>query len=178
LRINYPIKSKESAFSDIIIENEDNNMDNLINESCDDDLDPDALMDSLMNLDLINELKDEIDFSMDNFHDVWIDPNFDLELLKTMTRQVISYQPKKILERTLNIKYQILASLITNINLINRKTIVSIKKYLNNINFVYALIYIYDKQFSNLDTPSPTGCEIKIDPDFDKTYNIQTDGDI
>ena len=178
LRTDYPVKSKETAFNDIILENEDNNIDALVNTDDFIDLDQEAMMDALLDIDLINEVKAEMDLDSGNFHEVWIDPSFDLELLKTMTKQVITYQPKKILERTLNIKYQILASLIINVNLINRKTIVSIKKYLQNPNFTYSLVYIYDKQFSNTDTPSPNGCEIRIDPEFDRLYGIQGDGDI
>jgi hypothetical protein len=105
-----------------------------------------------------------------NFHDVWFSPNVDLNLIKTMTRQRMTYQPKKILERLLSIKYQIVTKMITNVNLINRRVILDAQDIFKDRNIVYCLIYSYDSQFSNKETPSPDGCELIVFPDFDKYY--------
>lgn len=163
LGINYPLRTMELEFSEIKVEESTIDTDDI-------DMSDEAFMQQiLMPSDEILEIFNN-QTSQTNFHDVWMDPNFDINLIKTMTKQIITYQPKKILERTINIKYQIIASLVTNVNILNKATIESAHKLLNNKNITYSLIYTYDKQYSNLDAPSPSGFEIKIDSGFQKYY--------
>jgi hypothetical protein len=118
---------------------------------------------------ILNESKDKF---TSNIHDIWTDPDLDINLLRTLTRQKITYQPKRVLERVLNIKYQIITKLCTNVNLLNSRTIRAIKMNTQN-NFVwYSLIYAYDRQFTNTETPSPTGCKIQINSTFDERYIV------
>jgi hypothetical protein len=124
--------------------------------------------------DILNEIKNS---PMSDVHETWLDPSNDINLLKTMTRQVITYQPKKIFEKVMNIKYHIIATLITNVNLISKNTIRAIKGISRNRNLEYSLVYIYDQQFTNTSSESPDGCIISINPYFNKLYKIQDDSD-
>jgi hypothetical protein len=167
IRLKTEFKEKEikSEFSDIFIEDDITRVteDEKIDSS---DVD---LIESILNTDFSNIL-DQMDLSASNYHDVWIDPTIDLNILKTMSRQRISYQPRMILERILNIKYQIITRMVTNINLLNKKTMQVIYKSTNNLNIYYSLVYSYDTQFSDKDTPSPFGCEMVVDSTFEQRY--------
>lgn len=165
LGTHYNTRNLEFEFSDIKLE-----------ESTPDELDDTMQMqdDDLYNIilnpsaSLLDSLKQEGEST--NFHELWLNPEFDLSLLRTMTKQIITYQPKKILERTINIKYQIIASLVTNVNIINKETIQSVHKLLQNKHITYSLIYAYDKQYSNKDAPSPTGFELRVHSLFQVVY--------
>ena len=121
---------------------------------------------------IIPDFDDLMETSINVVHDTWFNPNLDLNLIKTMTRQVITYQPKKILEKVLNIKYLILTKLTTSLNMLNKKTIAATYSITNNRNILYSLIYTYDKQFTNRDIPSPSGCEVSIDTTLDEIYKV------
>lgn len=104
------------------------------------------------------------------FHDIWFQPTLDSNIVRTMTRQRIIYQPKKILEKILHFKYSLITTLVTNVNLLNKRAITSAQAMLKDKNVVYSLIYAYDTQFSNIEAPSPDGCEIRVHPEFDNYY--------
>jgi len=163
LRTNYPERKEISEFSDIIVDPEPQFENEEVKTESD-------FLDTMLNVS-DEELKMIAPSLEGNFHDVWFSPNIDINLIKTMTRQRITYQPKKILERIMTIKYQIITRLITNVNQINRNTILAAQKIFNkNKNITYSLMYSYDSQFSNIETPSPTGCEISIYPEFETYY--------
>jgi len=161
-------KTQENEFPDIVIKDE------ILVEM--EEKEP-----TLAEYDLIGDLVDgDDDFSYlkideleeGSHHDVWFEPEFDSNLLSTLTRQIITYHPKKILERVMNVKYQILTKLIVDVNLINKKTIGAIKDTTKNRNLVLSLVYTYDQQYTNTEELSPTGCEMRIDPALDKKYRI------
>jgi len=130
--------------------------------------------------------EEELTFELDtmtkseefNFNDIWLDPTIDLNLLSTMTRQRLIYQPRKILERVMNLKYHIITRMVTNISQLNRNVIMAAKILLRNENITYSLVYTYDHQFTNTDAPSPHGCEIKLNPTFKQMLNIDIISDI
>lgn len=178
LGTNFPIRNQEYEFTDMLIES---NVEEKYKESKIDyeNMDPDMLYDQFINqTDYEGILGDFDDQDSSNFHDLWLTPDSDVNLLKTMTRQVITYQPKKILERTLNIKYQIITKLVTNINMLNKGTIQTIKYLYRNPNITYSLVYTYDKQFTNTESKSPEGCEVTLDPEFARRYCITIDTSI
>ena len=169
LGIHYPIRDMQSEFADMFPEE--------IKEEKIDDYEIesgyDNFMAELIAIPEMDSLYDELRQNlMGNYHDTWIDPSNDIDILKTMTRQVITYQPKKILEKVLNIKYHIITALITNVNLLNRSTIETVNKALENIYIKYAMIYVYDKQFTNTTAPSPNGCTFSLNPLFDQRYKL------
>jgi hypothetical protein len=175
LSINYPIRNQEYEFSDVVITQE------VKDEIEDEDTQFDSIediMDRLINAEIDPHLIEQLEKSDENYHDSWISPDSDVNLLRTMTRQVITYQPKKILEKVLNMKYQILSSLVSSINMLNKKTIQAIQRFTNNKYLVYSLIYSYDKQFANSAVPSPNGCELQINAKFDEVYHITPNIDL
>ena len=166
VRLGTEFKEREfkSEFADIVVE------DDVTRDIDDEKMQPGGdLIDSVLNADFTGML-DQFQMTETNFHDSWIEPTMDLNILKTMSRQRISYQPKMILERVLNIKYQIITKLVTNINLLNKITMKLIYKSTKNIYIYYSLIYSYDSQFSDIETPSPNGCEFVINPTFGSRY--------
>ena len=162
LKINFPIRGLDSEYAPVITM---------------EDLDiPEGLTGASILGDLHTWILPDFDelmkTSINVVHDTWFDPSLDLNLLKTMTRQIITYQPKKILEKVINLKYQILTKLTTSLNMLNRKTIAATYAVTNNVNVLYALIYTYDKQFTNRDIPSPHGCEVSVEDTIDDLYNL------
>ena len=163
LGTSYPVRGFEVEFADIQAESK-----------ADDDaetelIDPEQFYSSLLSQ--ADSFMDDLSkLDLGNFHDDWIDTQIDLNLFKTMTRQILTYQPKKILETIINIKYQIITALVTNINMLNRKVIELIQSVFKNKFITYSLIYTYDRQYSNTEIKSPDDCEIKLDPTFRKRY--------
>lgn len=158
LGINYRTRDNTSDFAEVQIESHDEGKD--------------FKMSDVVNW-IIPDIRDLLTEREDSFHDVWLDPSFDMNILKTMTRQTITYHPRKILERLINIKYQIITKLCTNVNMINKQTIIAAKNVTGNKSIVDSLIYSYDRQFTNRDVPSPHGCELTIYPLFDERYHVQ-----
>ena len=173
LGIHFPIRNPGTEFADILIEDEPQNDMTTQSE------DGSNLILDLMSVEDLSVLGSIVDQStQSNFHDIWIDPTADLNLIRTMTKQRITYQPKKILEKVLHVKYHILTKLVTNINMLNKKTINAANSILNNVYITYSLIYAYDTQFANTETPSPDGCELVIDPFFDHQYQVNVESDL
>jgi hypothetical protein len=172
LNINYPVRSMETEFNEIGLEVETSN-----------DFKESNFMDLYqfareLNDDEIQDMRNIVNEPMNSLTDFILDPNLDLNILKTMTRQRITYQPKKILERILNFKYQIISKMVTTVNMINKRTIIMAKRTFNEIGIIYSLIYAYDRQFSNTDAPSPDGCEIRVNPYFQEFLIDNLDDEI
>ena len=164
--IDLIIKRQSSEFNDVMIEETDLKIDD----------DVDVISDMINNFgqDDIDKL---LEFNkMTETHEALIDPDIDINIFKTMSRQRITYHPKKILDRICNIKYHIISKLITDVNMVNKKIIKTAMKLGYSKYIVYSLIYIYDTQFTNKETPSPSGVVLKIDPTFDDIFKI-TDND-
>jgi len=111
-----------------------------------------------------------LDTSKLNFHDLWIDPNINLDFMLTLRKKDITYQPQRIWDRIINLKYMIISSLCVDINILNRKTIGIISRATNSINIKYSLIFSYDKTFTNTETPSPAGAQMNINEYFDLKF--------
>jgi hypothetical protein len=117
-------------------------------------------------------LKNITDEPINDLTNFLLDCCDNLNLLTNMIRQRIKYQPKKIFERVINFKYQIIAKMVTTLNMLNRRTINLAKKTFNEKGIIYSLVYVYDRQFSTKDAPSPNGCEIRINPKFSKFIDM------
>ena len=171
LNLRFPVRNLESEFAEFQLESD---------MMADDQKDTDSsydLIGGLLNFDFTGTF-DVFTDQIGGFHDVWMDPGFDLNLISTMTKQKIAYQPKKILERIINLKYIILVRLVAPHGMINKKAIIAIKRQTGSDYLKYAMIYSYDRQFSNVEAPSPNGCDITIDPQFDEIYKVNMPDDL
>jgi hypothetical protein len=167
LNINFPERGQEYDLAEVMLSTESAPM----IEKIDDD-DSDDIYATLFDVKIDENIMDDFIGKNDEVHELWFDPDYDINLMKTMSRQIITYQPKQILERVLRIKYQIITSLVSTINILNKNVIKAAKRLTGNNSIVYSLIYTYDRQFTNTDVKSPHGCEFSIDPYFDKIYGI------
>lgn len=171
LKTNFDERPMDDDFEDFLME-EDTKLDDFI-ESKETGVDLFASVIALSE-DEIGMLNNVVNSSPNEMYDSLLDPSFDFSLFQTMFKKRISYHPKKILERVLYIKYHIIAKLLTNTNILNKSTIQNIHTLYRNENLTYSLVYVYDRQFSTTDTPSPDGTLIKVSPTLVKEFKLSS----
>jgi len=113
-----------------------------------------------------------------SIYESWLDPKFNFELMLTLKKQDKVYQPQILWDRIINLKYMLITSLCVNVNTLNRKTMKMVNNYLHSNYVYYAMVFTYDRIYTNTDTPSPSGCEAKIDEYFEKKFFDDDDEDL
>jgi hypothetical protein len=168
LGTNFKIRSSESEFAELATEEYD--QEHEIKAQSDMSLFQFA---TNMNEDDFEHLKNITDEPINDLTSFLLDCSENLNLLTNMVRQRIKYQPKKIFERVINFKYQIIAKMVTTLNMLNKRTINLAKRtFKEEKGIIYSLVYVYDRQFSTTDAPSPTGCEIRVNSRFSELINM------
>jgi hypothetical protein len=168
LKVNRPKISeitKERLRGLISEEWETKSITEVLNESDEFVEEPIDFMTELINTTLSDGIIDTLGSEYDPYNDLFTDFD-DIGIISSLPVLKIQHQPQRILERILNLKYQLISRCCLDVRLLSKNSIKGIYKITRNRNIVLSLVHVYDSMFSSVDISSPSGCKININPDF------------
>jgi len=112
-----------------------------------------------------------------SIYDQLLNPEFDFNLISSLSVVRTKFQPAILWERILNLKYNLIARCCMPINMICRQSIKMVYSHTLRKELVYSLIYVYDKLFTNLKSLSPSSIGVQMNPEFVEKFNLASDDD-
>jgi len=111
----------------------------------------------------------------DDITDMLIDFDMDIGLVQNLPMVTAKFRPQRILDRVLYCKYNFIARACMDPIYLSKTSIKLVYKNTGNKFLVYSLIYLYDKLYHNLESPSPKIMKLNVRESFIKKFSLFED---
>jgi len=107
-----------------------------------------------------------------DMHSAWLLPDIELNLITQGEVVQRRYQPQIIWERIIHAKEFIISRLCCNPDQLCRQTILALYGMTRDKDILHSLIFVYDRLYTNTETPSPTNVKVDLEGPFLSRFKL------